>query len=394
MNKLWTNPNLERLRNVGDPEVDELVVRIAAEDGAASIPNLLAMLLNGEAPDSEKMPEIAREYLCGGDPLPPGTDLERVHKGQRLFQIYSPEILTVLCCYSLPCCYAAYDGASILKQTGQLISKPKQRIFTTARLMRGIMKPGALAEGGSARMLVHRVRFTHSVVRYVIAMKASAAGAPLHDGAPVNQEDMAGTLVSFSWVVLDGLSKLGIKLAPQQQEDFQYAWNVVGYLIGIVPELLPQSVQESKDLGYIIKARQIDRRPKHADPSVPSPGVLLTHSLLKTLQEPLPSSFEGLPATLMRHFLPQDVVAALEIPEADYTKLFVQFVSAVSGRIDRLASRSKRDTGIIAWFGRVLAESLIACESEGFPSAITGQIRRTTPGLKHLGAPAAMPQQH
>lgn len=391
MNKLWNNQNMDRLRTVGDPEVDELVVRIAAEDGAASIPNLLAMLLNGEPPDSEKLPKIAREYLCGGDPLPPGTDLERVHKGQRLFQIYSPEILTVLCCYSLPCCYAAYDGASILQQTGQLISKPKQRIFTTARLMRGIMKPGSLAEGGSARMLVHRVRFTHSVVRYVIPMKASAAGAPSLDGAPVNQEDMAGTLVSFSWVVLDGLSKLGIKLEPQQQEDFQYAWNVVGHLIGIVPDLLPQSVQASKELGYVIKARQIDRRPKHADPNVPSPGVLLTHSLLKTLQEPLPGKgFDGLPATLMRHFLPEDVVEALEIPEADYTKLLVQFISAVSGRIDRLTSRSKRDTGVIAWFGRVLAESLIACETEGLPSAITNQIRRSTPDAKNAGAAAAM----
>ncbi len=392
MKQTWTNENFDRLRTVGDPSADEIIERLATDNPMSMVSDLITNLMAGETATSEKLPKLARDYLAGEDELPPEIDLERVHKGQRLFQIYGPEVLTVLCCYSLPCCYAATNGAKVLSQTGQMVTNSRQRIFTTARLMGGIMKPGALVPGGSARPLVRHVRLLHAAIRFLVIFREmnSDPNWTRDDGVPVNQEDMAGTLVSFSWVVLDGIDKLGIELTDDQRDSFQHAWGAVGHLLGVDPEVIPRTVDEAKELGYFIKGRQIDRQPAR-DLGTPAPGVVLTSSLLEALQEPLPGKrFDGLPATLMRFFLPEEVADQLKIPPADYTKKIVNFVSAVSGRLDRLTSRSERNTGIVAWFGRVLAESMIACETERFPAAITRQIRRSTPVLRDLRMPAPM----
>lgn len=51
-------------------------------------------------------------------------------------------------------------------------------------------------------------------------------------GQPVNQEDMAGTLSSFSASVLHGLEWLGIKGSDEECQGYQHLWKYVGYYLG------------------------------------------------------------------------------------------------------------------------------------------------------------------
>ena len=82
---------------------------------------------------------------------------------------------------------------------------------------------------------------------------------------PVNQEDMVGTLLTFSAVILDGLKKMGFSISTSDADAYLHAWNVVGHLSGVEIERyadegvldtramrnVPGGVIQAKD-GYVV----------------------------------------------------------------------------------------------------------------------------------------------
>jgi len=98
-------------------------------------------------------------------------------------------------------------------------------------------------------------------------------------GLPINQEDLAGTLMSFSWIVLDGLEKLGAALTSDEREAYLHCWKVIGHLLGIRNELLPKNFDSARDLAAAIVRRQFG-------PS--SEGKALTKALVDMMAQVLP----------------------------------------------------------------------------------------------------------
>ena len=68
----------------------------------------------------------------------------------------------------------------------------------------------------------------HAAVRHLAP--TSPAWRP-DSGLPVNQEDLAGTLMAFSWIALDGLDKLGYRLTDDERAAYLHSWLVVGHLL-------------------------------------------------------------------------------------------------------------------------------------------------------------------
>jgi hypothetical protein len=69
------------------------------------------------------------------------------------------------------------------------------------------------------------VRLIHSAIRHFI-------GSGVWDealGRPINQEDMAITLLTFSVSVLDGLRRFKIREAPEREEAYLHHWKVIGH---------------------------------------------------------------------------------------------------------------------------------------------------------------------
>ncbi len=54
-------------------------------------------------------------------------------------------------------------------------------------------------------------------------------------GAPINHEDMLATIMGFSWLLIDGVRRLGLPLSAQEAEDLYYLWRVFALLMGITP---------------------------------------------------------------------------------------------------------------------------------------------------------------
>ena len=147
--------------------------------------------------------------------------------------------VTMLFCASLPECYVVPDLAAVLHATGQLEDRAEHRIRTTGAMIFPVMMKGGLTSpDGSGIAQILKVRLIHATVRNLIlrgSPEAQASGLraarsrlihpadsmarALHVHGwdlerctlPNNQDELAYTLLTFSYVFLRGNAPLGIR---------------------------------------------------------------------------------------------------------------------------------------------------------------------------------------
>ncbi len=108
---------------------------------------------------------------------------------------------------------------------------------------------------GPGFLATHKVRYFHAEMRYR-ALQAQPPFDVAKNGMPINQEDLAYTLLTFGYVIPVGLEKLGAIITRAEKEGFLHCWKIVGHLIGIKEELLTDDWDEAKELYEKIKNRQ------------------------------------------------------------------------------------------------------------------------------------------
>ncbi|MEP6715404.1 MAG: oxygenase MpaB family protein [Terriglobia bacterium] len=289
----WTSDKLQPLRSVGDPLADDVVTELFADGGIASMNDLMRHFVANEYPVPASLPRVVQDYLEQSRDLPPWVDPAKIKAGEDVFWRFGPQLILVLTCYGLPFCYLGTNGAPVLAMTNRLVSNPTRRIVETAQLVVDVMRPGGLtSQGGRGRLTIQKVRLMHAAVRRLAPM---APGWKAEFGLPVNQEDLAGTLMSFSWISLDGLEKLGVELSDDDREAYIHCWNVVGHQLGLRDELIPANVACAKGLADAISAHEFG-------PS--AAGQELTSALMKMIAHILPgNAFDKVPQALAHHFL-------------------------------------------------------------------------------------------
>jgi ER-bound oxygenase mpaB/B'/Rubber oxygenase, catalytic domain len=306
---------LDAMRMQGDPPADDAVARIVAEGGPGALGGVMRRLFDRGGGD-RALPPAVRELFGAEAASQPVIERGRLREAERLYRRHRPEIRIALAGYSLPAAYAARKGAHVLHRTRTLLEAPASRLFETARFVDEVMAPGALLPGGPGLACLLRVRLVHASSRHRILHDAARPWDTAELGVPINQEDLAGTLMTFSSVVLEGLEKLGIALSAEAREAWLDAWRVAGRGLGLDARLLPVDVADAGALTSIIRARHIASSPE---------GVALTGALVQCMQDQLPPSMRGLPASLMQFFLGahrvngQRVVDMLKVPPADWT---------------------------------------------------------------------------
>ena len=242
---------LDQLRLVGDPPADDLVGAIF-DAGPAAIDQLQRGLFQYEASE-DALPGEAASFMA--EPVE-GIEV-KIGKGQALFQELGPEVLLILGCYSLPAAYAATKGARVLAQTGFLTEDTDRRLGETSQMVVDVMTAGGLEPGGTGIWAARKVRLMHAAIRHLILGRIDVSWDTEHDGVPVNQEDMAATLMTFSYLVVTGLRRLGFWVSREEAEEYLAAWKVVGGLMGVLPELIPADFDEAARLTETIEGRQI-----------------------------------------------------------------------------------------------------------------------------------------
>ena len=136
-------------------------------------------------------------------------------RGEQFFLLYGLASSTLLACASLPQCYVMKYGTEVLAYTKFLQVEPTRRIRETAQMVMDVMVPGGLEPGGRGVRATMKVRVMHAIVRHMIMNDPRAAANPSDPelrakfGLPINQEDMVYTLMTFSYVVIEGFRIMG-----------------------------------------------------------------------------------------------------------------------------------------------------------------------------------------
>ena len=311
---------LDALRRVGDPPADRVIEALFADREVAQARRLLATLVQNDVPPPTGLPPEVLDYLRSSDAVN-GAESEALEAGQELFAEHGPLILMSLAHYSLPAAYAAAKGVEVLHRTAYLEKRPAKRLFETTQMVIDVMTPGGLGRAGRGVRTAQKVRLMHAMVRYLIQHDQEH---PWDDslGVPINQEDLAGTLMTFSWITLDGLDKLGVHPSPRAKQQYLGAWRAVGRLMGLEQRLLPANLEEAEVLTRRIQARQV--APSEA-------GRLLTRALLDMVETASDTRcLRDMSSALMRHFLPSEVAEFLGVPRHALDNLLVDVVEVLA----------------------------------------------------------------
>jgi hypothetical protein len=259
---------LDQQRTQGDDTADKLI----SKTFATGQQTILYGLLKLDTIEIKSQPSsFVKKFLVARKKNPVWFDPVRLKNGQHLFKHYAAEIMALLGIMSLPYCYAASPGNKALYLSDKMRNAPGKRLLDTASFVIEVLTPGTL-DNETGHIHINKVRLIHALSRYYLKKNSHWN---MQWGEPINQEDMAGTNLAFSYIILLGMHQAGFTLSQQEKEDFLFAWRYIGYLLHINEELLPASLQEAQQLEYIIKKRNF----KETDE-----GKILTTELLKYYQ--------------------------------------------------------------------------------------------------------------
>jgi hypothetical protein len=92
---------------------------------------------------------------------------------------------------------------------------------------------------------------------------------------------MMGGQLFFSLLVLDSLHRLGVHMSQEGAEAYYYAWRVVGAVLGVDQDAVPQTLDEARAF--------LDLYIRHMGPS--EEGAQLTRQLIDLYEDGVPGTF-------------------------------------------------------------------------------------------------------
>jgi hypothetical protein len=291
------------LRQVGDPPVDALLARHLGLSTSKLPSEIMAALRQRTDADANEL----QAWWAGPTELPTWAEPERIRRAQDYFARNGLAIGTALFCAALPNAYAAADGVAVLSEVSSgLGTNPRRRIAETARFLFAVTAftngddTGRLALGDHATHAIRGVRLLHSIVRSVILDRDPPW--PAEHGFPVNQEDLLGTMLTFTEVTRESMRVLG--LVDDGYEDYLHLWSVVGHQLG-VEHPWPMTTAEATELAARIRTTQ--HRPSQA-------GRDMAHALLVEMEQSMPIGMRKAPRTMVRVLAGDAVADTLGLP--------------------------------------------------------------------------------
>jgi hypothetical protein len=310
---IYNNYFLDLKRQSGDPQADEFIKHVFAD---VVKKQQLQQWMGGNS-GTEHLSSLNIAYpgfsfIDNAADLPPWAQLRTMKAGAAFFARHSEIIMSLLGLLSLPYCYTAANGAMVLYLSELMRKQTTKRLYDTAVFVWEIMGQEAFSKDGNAYEEILKVRIMHAVVRYYTLQ----SGKWDHSwGFPINQEDMAGTNLSFSLIVIRGLRMLGFSVSQADQIAFMHIWAVVGYLSGLNEDLIPENSKMAQQLDALIRKRQFSLSP-HGQELTRS---LTDHILSMNKSKATANDILG----LMRYLLGKEIadMLAIDAPELPAYKL-------------------------------------------------------------------------
>ena len=286
-----------------------------AANGREAVGVLMKWLGDNQDFNLNSQPEPIQRFFAEQAHLPAWADTKRMQRGMAFFQKHMGVIGLALGTYSLPYTYLGANGVQLLWLTERIRTDTARRLQETGEWVFAVNDPKNWG-GGKAIQYTLKIRLIHAAARWFAYHSGKWNDAW---GVPVCQEDMVGTIGSFSYIVLRGLRKMGLAMTEQEEEDYMHHINVVGYVNGVTETITPQNLREAFHLDKLMVARQF-----HTSEA----GRGLTKALLDTIgQQAGSENARNLAAAQMRFFLGNDHADALGIPNVPAETRLMSVVS-------------------------------------------------------------------
>ncbi len=303
--------HLDGLRRVGDDRSAELIPTDELE-GREPQEFARSFVTRGSSYQS-----IVRQSLKLKIDYPAWAQPDKIARGQQFFDKYAIEIASALFTASLPKAYTGARGSRVLLTTAELVSDVSRRIAETARLLLDVMMPdpNGLMPGSRGYTAALTVRGFHEAIRRMLADQEPWK-SEWHE-TPINQEDLFGTLATFTVVVIETLETMGIDVSEEERDAYLHTWLVAGYLLGIDYDGLRNRKLDKTQAPLTYFEMQLVGASVFRRQAAPSPsGQILTRALLAMQEDALPRALRPLPPAAMRRYIGDESADMLEIPPA------------------------------------------------------------------------------
>lgn len=348
----WTDDFLDQKRQEADPLADELLRKLIEEQGLEASKQLFDKLITNIELPKEELPIDLQEFLDATVSLPSWFSREDMQDSNRFFIDHGPTMLVVLYYKSLPVLYSDVKGAGVLTSTSRLTSEDKslaifaRRIAETGQFLLDVMANDHFTTSEKAVNAIRKVRLIHAAIRQFLKPHWDIE----KNGQPINQEDMALTLMTFSISMIDGLEQLSVPLDERMSQAFFERWRAIGLLLGVDPDMIPKNSEEGRQLTKKV----LDRVSGPSDA-----GKILTSALIKFSKDSIPGKiFDITPESLIYFFNGKELAEHLGVSERSGC-LGVAIPSVMAkafSSIERLENKSDR----IEYVSNQLSKKLIS----------------------------------
>ncbi|CAJ1499996.1 oxygenase MpaB family protein [[Mycobacterium] kokjensenii] len=346
-------PSPERWRQIGadltagDEPMRRLVEWMSATEGARPIFERILAEGLAAVPDA---PEPLREFFGEFEPIPDWVEMERVRRGQRALRRGGADGTYIARDVSFLGGYQFSSFNKTLLRTGVLEKGSNKRFAETLQWAMDVSGEGGLEPLGTGYRATIRVRLIHEYVRRHVAALPDWRGDEW--GLPVNQTDMAATLVGALIAPPAGGLMLGLVLSPAELDDIAHLTRYVGWLMGVREDWLPHSFRDGvrilyQTLGALSAPDETTRQlaePMADDPLEWHYGGLagLRRRIARAQHLSLTSSFLG-PRTMRKLGLPAFVLPWYPLLRMPVNLARSAAALLLPGGLDRAALRGRRE---------------------------------------------------
>lgn len=334
----WTNEFLDRKRTEADPLADDVLKKLIQSNGLEASRKLFDKLIRNIDLPVDDLPDEIQDFMEATLELPDWLSEEDLDRSNAFFVDHGPKLLLLLYFKSLPLLYSDAKGAEVLVKTSRLThSNTSMEIFTrriaeTGQFLLNVMANDNFKVNKMAINSIRKVRLIHAAIRQFIAPGWDEQAL----GKPINQEDMALTLMSFSVSMIDGLEQLLVDEKDHLIHAYFERWRAIGVVLGVSEDLIPQSMDEGRLLLNKIVSRQS---------AASESGQLLTKALVEFSKKTIPGKiFDVTPEALIIYFSGKEMAENLGLKSSKGCFGFgiPAILASVFHLIEKLEDRSDR----------------------------------------------------
>lgn len=274
----------ERL-TVGDEPMDRLLDWMV-DTGLTQTRPLFDRALAEGIDNVPEAPQPLRDFFGRIESLPDWADPDVIRRGQRAMRRGGADGMYVARDVSLLGGYQFSGFNKTLLRTGALEKGSNKRFAETMQWAMDVIAEDGLDPLGVGYRSTIRVRLIHAFVRrHVGAMPDWRAD---EWGVPVNQTDMAATLIGALIAPPAASLGMGVLTAPEDLEAVAHLTRYVGWLIGVEDEWLPSNFRDGIRVLY------------HTLTALSAPDESTRQLAAPMADDPLAWHFDSLPALRRR----------------------------------------------------------------------------------------------